>query len=76
MKHPTSLQNYAADNCNILKFTCTCSSCIFWIKLIHGDLGGNVIFGKISQKKKKKKKKKKNLTYKFSGSHMSIYILR
>jgi hypothetical protein len=70
MKHQTCLQNYAADNCDILKFTSTCSSCILWIKLIHRDLVGKVTFGRYLRRRRKK-----NLMYKFSGSHMAIHIL-
>lgn len=56
MKHPTCLQNNPADNCNILKFTSTCSSCIFWTKLIHRDLVTKVHSEDISEEELKKKK--------------------
>jgi hypothetical protein len=55
MKHPTCLQSYDADNCNILKFTGTCSSCIFWIKLIHRGLVGKVHSEDISEEEEEGK---------------------
>jgi len=56
MKHPTSLQNYAVGNCNILKSTSNCCSCIFFIKLIHRDLVGMVTFGRYLRRRRRRKK--------------------